>query len=58
MSTELPTDLQWTLPRLWITADHHFGHTNIIAYADRPFTSDEQDAAMARRVCEVVGCSR
>ena len=54
MSTRLRTDLQSALPRLWITADHHFGHANIVDYAGRPFTVDEQDTAMARRWRETV----
>lgn len=23
---------------IWLTADHHFGHRNVIRYCDRPFT--------------------
>lgn len=34
----------------WITSDHHFGHKNIIAYEDRPFSSiEEMDAYMIER---------
>ena len=42
-------DLASTLPHVWITADHHFGHANIVVYAGRPFSADQQDAEMARR---------
>jgi len=39
----------------WITSDHHFGHKNIIAYEDRPFTSvQEMDAYMIKRWNETV----
>lgn len=27
---------------IWFTSDHHFGHTNIIRYCDRPFDSVAQ----------------
>lgn len=27
---------------LWFTADHHFGHANIIEYTNRPFDNVEQ----------------
>lgn len=33
----------------WFTADHHFGHTNIIRYCDRPFTDVD---AMNRTLIE------
>jgi calcineurin-like phosphoesterase family protein len=34
----------------WVTADHHFGHANIIAYEGRPFESAAaMDAAMVER---------
>lgn len=34
----------------YITSDHHFGHANIIDYADRPFESvDEMDRDLADR---------
>ncbi len=26
----------------WFTSDHHFGHTNIISYCDRPFANADQ----------------
>lgn len=32
---------------IWFTADHHFGHANIIKYTDRPWaTVEEMDAAL------------
>ena len=27
---------------IWFTSDHHFGHTNIIRYCKRPYTSIEE----------------
>ena len=42
--------------QLWFTADHHFGHANIIRYCNRPFASvEEMDAALIRRWNELVG---
>jgi calcineurin-like phosphoesterase family protein len=39
----------------WFTADLHFGHTNIISYAARPFADvDEMDAALRDRWNECV----
>jgi calcineurin-like phosphoesterase family protein len=39
----------------WITADHHFGHANIIKYCNRPFNSvEEMDDTMIRRWNELV----
>jgi calcineurin-like phosphoesterase family protein len=39
----------------WVTADHHFGHTNIIAYEARPFASaPEMDAVLVERWNRVV----
>ena len=29
-------------PTLWFTADHHFGHHNIISHCNRPFASAEE----------------
>lgn len=35
---------------LWFTADHHFGHANIIRFRNRPFTdTTEMDEAMVQR---------
>jgi len=40
---------------IWFTADHHFGHENIIKYCDRPFKYvDEMDSELIRRWNEVV----
>jgi calcineurin-like phosphoesterase family protein len=40
---------------IFFTSDHHFGHTNIIKYCSRPFSSvEEMDAEMLRRWNEVV----
>ena len=30
------------MPNIWITADFHFGHSNIIRYCNRPFRSVEE----------------
>ncbi len=44
------------MSKRWIIADHHFGHTNIIEYAHRPFeTVEEMDLVMIERHNEVVG---
>ena len=41
---------------IWFTADHHFGHANIIGYTGRPFSScEEMDEEMIRRWNIVVG---
>ena len=35
------------LSHIWLTADHHLGHSNIIKFCDRPFADvDEMDAAL------------
>jgi calcineurin-like phosphoesterase family protein len=40
----------------YVAADHHFGHTNIIEYCDRPFDSvEEMDATLLDRHYETVG---
>jgi len=42
--------------KIWFTADHHFGHANIIRYCNRPFASaDEMDATLIRLWNESVG---
>ncbi len=30
------------MPRVWFTADTHFGHSNILKYCNRPFLNDEE----------------
>ena len=41
--------------KIWFTADHHFGHTNIIENCNRPFsTVEEMDSIMIERWNEVV----
>ena len=38
------------LNKLFFTADHHFGHRNIIAYEERPFENrDEMDLELIKR---------
>ena len=43
-------ELGHLLPTLWITADHHFGHANIVAYAGRPSSAADQDREMAEMI--------
>lgn len=41
---------------VWFTADHHFGHRNIIALCNRPFADvEEMDEALIDRWNAVVG---
>lgn len=40
---------------IWFTSDHHFGHDNIVDYASRPFSVEEQDGIMIERWNSVVG---
>lgn len=41
---------------IFFTADHHFGHENIIKFCDRPFSSvEEMDAELIDRWNNVVG---
>ena len=47
-----------TEPKTWFTADHHFGHANIIRYCARPFNSvGEMDAALFHNWNDVVGAN-
>ncbi len=46
------------LSKTWLTADHHFGHTNIIEYCKRSFSSiEEMDTALIDAWNRVVGRS-
>lgn len=41
---------------MWLTADTHFGHENVIAYCGRPFSSiEEMDEALIANWNSVVG---
>ena len=43
------------MSKLFLTADHHFGHANIIKYENRPFMSvEEMDAALIKNWNKVV----
>jgi calcineurin-like phosphoesterase family protein len=38
------------MTNIWFTADHHFGHANIIGFCNRPFSDVmEMDAELMRR---------
>ncbi len=50
-----PVDLAPHLDRLWVTADTHFGHANIVHLTRRPFRAEEQDEIMLQRWRAVVG---
>ena len=42
--------------KTFFTADHHFGHANIIKYTNRPFTNiEEQDRILIQNWNSVVG---
>lgn len=44
------------IENMWFTADHHFGHANIIRYCERPFTdAGEMDRALVERWNAVIG---
>lgn len=44
------------MSNIWFTADHHFGHRNIIDHCERPYSSvEEMDENMIQRWNEVVG---
>ena len=48
--------MSMAMSNVFFTADHHFGHENIIKYTNRPFSStDEMDEEMIRRWNEIVG---
>lgn len=47
-------DLVPDLDRLWVTADHHFGHANIIRHCQRPFTPENMDEELLQRWREAV----
>ena len=45
-----------TRERLWFTADHHFGHANIIRFCGRPFaTVEEMNETLIAKWNKVVG---
>ena len=44
------------MPKVFFTADTHFGHANVIRFDDRPFGSvDEMDEELIRRWNSKVG---
>ncbi len=46
------------MQNIWFTSDHHFGHTNIIRYDGRPYTTvEEMDADLIVRWNETVAPS-
>jgi len=48
------TEAMWAGDRVWLTADLHFRHANIIAYCDRPFhNADDMDAALLKTLSKV-----
>jgi len=43
------------MPNIFLTADHHFDHTNILSYCNRPFKSvEEMNAVLVERWNSVV----
>jgi calcineurin-like phosphoesterase family protein len=43
-------------PKIFFTSDHHFGHTNILKFCNRPFASiDEMNEVLIQRWNEKIG---
>jgi len=43
---------------IWVTSDTHFGHSNILKYCDRPYSSvEEMDAALIRNWNQLISPS-